>query len=94
MSASASTSWAADTVTVCAIDQSPVVNVRLAGSTVTSEVPGADGVIVTVPVGSEVSFTVYVPLPPSATGKVLRETLTPRVSSSVIVSVAGVTVRP
>ena len=58
VSSSASASWAALTVTVCAVDQFSAVNVS-APDTVTSASPELrDGVTVTFPLGCEVSTTV------------------------------------
>ena len=61
MSFAASASWPAVTVTVCAVPQLPVVNVRLDEDTVTS---GLSELMLTVtcPVGCVFSFTVYVPV--------------------------------
>ena len=58
MSATASSSAAACTVTVCAVAQFTAVNVRLGGAKVTSALPVRDGVTVTFAVGSDVSTTV------------------------------------
>ena len=58
MSFSASVSSAAATVTVCAVAQLPVVNVRGDGLTLTSVLPVLLGVTVTLPLGFEVSTTV------------------------------------
>ena len=53
-----SSSWAAVTVTVCAVDQLPVVNVNTAGLTVTPLPPGGAIDTVTAALGWAVSFTV------------------------------------
>ena len=58
MSSTASSSPAADTVTVCSLAQSVVVNVRLAGFRVTSVFAGTAIATVTLAVGSVASFTV------------------------------------
>ena len=58
MSFSASASCAVCTVTVCAVDQLPVVNVSGDGLNVTSVLPVLLGVTVTAPLGFEVSTTV------------------------------------
>ena len=58
MSFNASASSAAATVTVCAVDQLPVVNVSGDGLNVTSALPVLLGVTVTLPLGFEVSTTV------------------------------------
>ena len=58
MSFTASVSAAADTVTVCAVDQVPAVNVSGDGDSVTSGLPVRDSVTVTSPVGREVRTTV------------------------------------
>ena len=56
---SASPSWAACTVTVCAVFQFVAVKVRASLTTVTSLAPeDLDGVTVTAAVGSEFSTTV------------------------------------
>ena len=54
----ASASWAARTVTVCAVLQLLVVKVRVAGDTVTSELPVLVTLITTSEVGCVSSFTV------------------------------------
>ena len=94
MSSTGSPSWAALTVTVCRTSQSDGVKVRVSGSAVTSGLPLTVTSSVTGAVGSDVSTTVYSPLPPSATVRAVGRATTPRSSSSEIVSDAGVTVRP
>ena len=47
-----------ETMTVCAVSQLPLVNVRLEGLSVAAPVSPLDGVTVTVPLGSVVSTTV------------------------------------
>ena len=74
--------------------QSSAVNVSVSGDAVTSESPGADTPIVTVPAGADSSATVYVALSPSPTARAVSDTYTPRVSSSVIVTVSAVTSSP
>ena len=88
VSCEASPSSAAETVTVCAVAQFEVENVRLAGFAETSV--GAVGslmVTVTASDGSVSSTTVYVFVPPSSTVSDVGVTVTPRVSSSVTVTV-------
>ena len=55
MSATASSSAAAATVTVCAVAQFMAVNVRLGVENVTSVLPLSDNCTLTVPVGFAVS---------------------------------------
>ena len=89
MSFSASVSWAALTVTVCTPLQFNVVKVK-GPETVTSLSPEEwDGVTVTEPVGWLFSFTVYVLVPPSLTERLSTDSVTPRVSSSAMVSAAS-----
>ena len=91
----ASASWLPLTVTVRAVLQPVVVKLSVPGSTVAS--PLAVTVTSTASVGCESSSTSYVPVPPSRTVSAVWLTLTPRVSSSVIVTVSpavGLTVRP
>ena len=54
----ASASWAADTVTVCAVFQLPGVKVRVAGDTVTSALPLRVTLITTSEAGCVFSLTV------------------------------------
>ena len=66
MSFAASASWPAETVTVCVEFQLPAVNVSVDEDTVTSVLFELMATI-TLPVGSVVSTTVYVPVLPSPT---------------------------
>ena len=77
-------------MTVCAVAQLEVENVRLAGSAVTSVLSvGSTMVTVTSPDGWVSSTTVYVPLPPSPTVSDVGVTVTPRVSLSVTVTLTA-----
>ena len=84
-------SWSspAATVTVCAVDQSPVVNVRLAGCAVTvPSPPSAVTVSVTVSDGWADSRALNDPEPSSATVSETGSTTMPGLSLSRIVPVA------
>ena len=65
-----------------------------APDTVTSGLPATDGLTVTAPEGCVSSTTVKVAAPPSGTVNASVDTAMPRMSSSSIVTVAGVTSRP
>ena len=94
MPAVASVSSAASTVTVCASFQLVEMNVNDDSCTDMSSSPLFVMLTVTASVGCDVKTTVYSPLPPSSTVNVVGVTVTPRVSSSVIVIVVPSTVRP
>ena len=88
VSATVSASEAAITVTVCAELQFEVENVSLDGFTVTSVLSVGSTMVTATPlVGWVSSTTVYVPLLPSVTVSDVGVTVTPRVSSSVTVTV-------
>ena len=89
-SATASASSAALTVTVCTSLQSDAVNSSVSPASVMSVPAGTDATTSTVsPAGGAVaSFTVYVPLPPSATVSADSLTVTPGSSSSATVTAA------
>ena len=86
LSADVSLSSAALTVTVCAVLQPLVVNVRLLLSTPKSVPVVPPIVTVTSPLGCVASATVYVALSPSITGSVATLSSSPTVSSSVTVT--------
>ena len=94
LSLPAPSSSSADTSTVCAVLQVEVPKVRLVLSTVRSVPVVPPTATVTWAVGCEVNATVYVLLAPSVTVSVAGLSARPRSSSSVIVSVAPVTVTP
>ena len=88
VSCEASPSSAAETVTVCAVAQFEVENLRFAGFAETSVLSvGSTMVTVTAAVGRVSSTTVYVFVPPSSTVSDVGVTVTPAVSSSVTVTV-------
>ena len=91
-SASALTSFTARTVTVWAVAQLPVVNVKLVGGvTVTAPASRLVAVTVTVADGSLSSTTVYEPsAPPSTTPTGPDPAVTPATSSSVTLTSTGV----
>ena len=82
------------TVNDCAVSQLAGVNVRDAGDTVALAVEPLVGVTVTFAVGLESNTTVYLTVAPSTTDTVVSLTVTPWVSSSVIVTVTPITVKP
>ncbi|MCY4495636.1 MAG: hypothetical protein OXB92_17470 [Acidimicrobiaceae bacterium] len=83
-----------DTVNVCAVSQLAAMNVRAAGVTVAFAVIPDVGVTTTFAVGSESNTTVYIAVASSTTCTVDTLTVTPCVSSSVIVTVTSVTDKP
>ena len=91
-----SESLAALTVTVCAVSQSAVVKVSVAGLAVRSASPPDCFATLTVtgPVGKVSSTTVQVAVSPSVTDNDGGSTLTPAVSSSSSVAVTGSMLMP
>ena len=92
VSSASSVSSLPDASTRCGELQLDEVNVRLGLSTVMSVLVGASIVTVTSPVGSLPSTTVYSPVAPSSMRSEVGLTVTPRVSLSVMLTVATLVV--